>query len=230
MRTAHVWAACRVREERLVGESGESVCAVPPKYNLYCLRQNPHVHEQALFADVIGVEDDPTAVVCVVSSRDLPQTRDARLCRKIGRQIPTIAQHLFLHDGPRSNEAHLSPQHVPELRQLIEAGLAQEAAEPRDSGVASQLVIAQPFSARFGVFLEQLLQELFGVRHHGAELQALERLAALTDAPVAEQDGTAFLSHAYGDDDDQRGEDEADRQRAGNVEDSLRLGVGEPAR
>ena len=63
--------------------------------------------------------------------------------------------------GPRADEAHLTAQHVPELWDLIDACLAQEAAEPGDARV----VLGGPFRA-LG----------FGVDEHGAELVNLEVL------------------------------------------------------
>src|SRR5262245_46518790 len=39
--------------------------------------------------------------------------------------------------GPRTDDRHLAAQHVQELRQLVEAGAAQEGADPRDSRVVA---------------------------------------------------------------------------------------------
>ena len=65
-------------------------------------------------------------------------------------------------------------------------------------------MVAQPFGPSLGIALEQVVQDLLGVRHHGAELQALERAPALADAAVAEQNGAVLDAHAYGDHQDQR--------------------------
>ena len=64
-------------------------------------------------------------------------------------------------------------------------------------------MIAQPFGPCAGVALEQLMEDLLCVGHHGAELQTFEGLAALTDAAVAQEDGSVRKAHAYGDDQDE---------------------------
>ena len=65
-------------------------------------------------------------------------------------------------------------------------------------------MVAQPFGPSLGVALEQVVQDLLGVRHHGAELQAFERAAALADAAMAEQNRAVLDAHAYGDHEDER--------------------------
>ena len=41
-------------------------------------------------------------------------------------------------ERPRADEAHLAAQHVPELRQLVEAALAQERADAGDARVVAR--------------------------------------------------------------------------------------------
>src|SRR6185437_5822837 len=60
----------------------------------------------------------------------------------------------------RADEAHLPPQHVEDLRQLIDAGLAHEGAHPRDARIA----LRRPLR----------LSVLLRIDAHAAELQQLE--------------------------------------------------------
>ena len=47
-----------------------------------------------------------------------------------------VALELVPERGSRADEAHVALQHAPELRQLVQAVLAQEAAERGDAGIA----------------------------------------------------------------------------------------------
>ena len=56
-----------------------------------------------------------------------PNRKNAPLLRRIAalHNVPVL--------GPRSNDRHISSQHVPELRQFVDAELAQQLANRRDS-------------------------------------------------------------------------------------------------
>ena len=93
-----------------------SVRAVPPQHDFDGLEENPQIHQQRLLADIVRVDHDPAPVIGVISAGDLPEAGDSRLRGHVGRQIAPIAEHFFLHDGPRTHQAHLATQHVPDLR------------------------------------------------------------------------------------------------------------------
>ena len=57
-----------------------------------------------------------------------------RLVARDGRQAPCRTQEIPL--GARPDEAHVPAEDVPELRELVEPGPAQQLPGPRDAGVA----------------------------------------------------------------------------------------------
>src|SRR5215210_1634758 len=76
--------------------------------------------------------------------------------------------------GSGANQAHLPPQHVPELWQLVQAGPAQESADARNARIVAQLVVLRILFPERSVFFQHFLQQSFSVRDHGAELDARE--------------------------------------------------------
>src|ERR1035441_10916544 len=80
-----------------------------------------------------------------------------------------------LVDGmrPRSNQAHFPEQHVPELREFVEAVAADDMADAGDSGVVVKFE-NRAFSL---VAVAQLFLEELGVGHHGAKLVTAEAAA-----------------------------------------------------
>src|SRR5688572_20401353 len=80
--------------------------------------------------------------------------------------------------GPRPNQAHVATQNVPQLRNLVEPGLAHEAADRRNARV---LVAGAPHRA--GARL--------GVGAHRAELVNGERRAVEADALLVIEDRVA---------------------------------------
>src|SRR5690606_1158379 len=89
----------------------------------------------------------------------------ADLLRQLGDELRPLRA--------RTDQAHVAAQHVPQLRQLVDAGLADEAAHARDACV----LLAGP--DRHAVLLR--------VRAHAAELDQAERAAAFADALLAVQ-------------------------------------------
>ena len=83
--------------------------------------------------------------------------RQARL--EIGDELRTL--------GPRADEAHLALEHAPRLGQLVDADLADEAADAGHPGI----VLLRPHR----------LAAHFGIGPHGAQLDDLERLAIEAD-------------------------------------------------
>src|SRR5678815_2844199 len=77
----------------------------------------------------------------------------------------------------RPDEAHLSAQHVQDLRQLVDARGTDERADAGDAAV----VLLRPLR----------LPVALGVLAHAAELEQLEWLPVLPDAHLTIQDGRA---------------------------------------
>src|SRR5215203_717416 len=77
----------------------------------------------------------------VVAPGDLPWSGDPwRYAQYLALRNPNLLG-LARQVGPGANQAHLPPQHVPELWQLVEASSAQEAADARDAGIFAELVV-----------------------------------------------------------------------------------------
>ena len=69
---------------------------------------------------------------------DLPDARQPR-CHVQPLPVPTAAGlGLGARQGAWTDQRHVAPQHVPELRQLVDARPAEESADVRDAGVVLQ--------------------------------------------------------------------------------------------
>src|SRR5690606_33933137 len=79
----------------------------------------------------------------------------------------------------RSHEAHLAPQDIEQLGQLIEFEAPEAGADRRNAGVAPS---------------GKLASGIFRTRYHGAELPDAEGLALLADTLLAEEDRAPILA------------------------------------
>src|SRR5690606_26042850 len=100
-----------------------------------------------------------------------------------------VVVHLYFttQRWPRANKGHLSSKHVDQLRQLIQAVLAQRPSDPRDSGILAHL---EQHAVALGK-IEQSGELRLRVAAHRAELQHAEGLAVQADAVLSEHRGTA---------------------------------------
>ena len=126
----------------------------------------------------------------------LPQPGDARLGVEHAPAVPRLVLlDLVGERRPRSDERHLAAQDVPELRQLVEARLAQEPPDRRDPRVVGHLehAVVAAVLARLSARLDEpahvlVMERVIRVRVHRPELQHRERLRILTDADLPEED------------------------------------------
>src|SRR6201999_3983031 len=100
---------------------------------------------------VVAVERDSASITRVVAPHDLPQPRDTGLRCEICVQVPAVALPFLANDGTRADEAHIALKNIPQLRQLIETGTPQEAANGRDPWVVPPFVIPIPLSMQFWI-------------------------------------------------------------------------------
>ena len=116
----------------------------------------------------------------------------------------------------------ISPaQHVEQLRQLVEAGLAQEAADAGDARIVPQLEVLLPSRARFGIWRARYSAAPRRIRHHRAELEAVERHAAAPDPLVAEQRRSAIAGDEQGHDQEHRRAEHDQQRRTDHVQHAL---------
>lgn len=138
---------------------------------------------EAPIADVPGVELEAAVEADVVAAADLPEAGNAGRGHADDGQI--VANLLFLAWQVRAwaDEAHLALDDVEDLRQFVEAVLADEFADLRDARVvAAEFLEFLPLLLGLGVLAEEVQEDAVGVLVHRAELVALEGLAALADA------------------------------------------------
>ncbi len=115
---------------------------------------------------------------------------------------------LVVECGSGTDEAHVAPQDVPELGQLVQAGLAQELPHPRDIRAAHR-----PHA---------LGAQVRGVLAHRPELQHREMPAVESDPALAVVDGPCVVEpDRRRDGDHERGQEYQSEEGESEVEDSL---------
>ena len=127
----------------------------------------------------------------VVPGLDLPQAGDAGADLVAGVQLGRELVDLSLQCRPGPDEAHVALEHVEQLRQLVEAGAAQDVADAGDPGVDGEL------EQRAGALVVGLHggQPGLGVDDHRAELEHPE-LDAARGRRAAGGTGPARRPHA----------------------------------
>lgn len=115
----------------------------------------------------------------------LPPAGDARLARE--ELVAAVAELVGLLErhGPGADHGQVAREHVDELRQLVQARPAQEAAHARDARVVVELLLAPPGLQLLGRHVP--LRVRVRVRHHAAQLPDVDALAAAADALLAEE-------------------------------------------
>ena len=162
---------------------------MPPPRRARAAKRPPHTRHPELEvqprshrADVDQVVAQPPARRDRVAAPRLLETRDPRAHRETPREPRNRALDArgeFRALGTRADQAHLAPQHVRYLRQLVEMEPAQHASHRRRARIAPR----RPDRAR-------LLFRAFG---HGAELQDLEHPSAPAEPRLPVQHGAAVL-------------------------------------
>ena len=110
----------------------------------------PVMHIPAVHLDALGIVD-------IASSAGLPHASDAGEDSVVLLDIFPIPRDFLLNDGAGSDEAHLTFEHVQELRQLIEAGLSKEGAALCDAGIVLQFEFSIPFFFRRRIGREEVV-------------------------------------------------------------------------
>lgn len=186
------------------------------------LEQVHEVDPDGPVADVPGVHGDALFVGGVAAAAGLPHAGDAGQDHAVLAEVVAVALDFFGDNRARADEAHVAADDVPELRQLVEAGLPEEGAELGDARVVLELEVLLPLFAGLGVLLEVFLEGFLCVRDHGLELVAREEHAIPADALMREDDMALVADgdHDGQHDEYRRNEDAADG-RADEVEDAL---------
>ena len=101
--------------------------------------EQAQVHGQRPVFDVVGVEADFFFKVKVGAAGGLTQARDAGLDGQQEFVMFLVFFYLFGQVWSRANEAHVTTQHIPKLRQFIDIPAAYEMADASDAGVVFDL-------------------------------------------------------------------------------------------
>lgn len=166
----------------------DSVGTLAEEYSLDGLEQVHEIDPDGPVADVPSIHGDALFVGGVAAAAGLPHAGDAGQNHAVLAEIDAVALDFFGDNRARADEAHVAADDVPELRQLVEAGLAEEGAELCDARVVLELEVRFPLLAGLGVLPEVLLKGLLGVWDHGLELIARKEPAIFADALVGEDD------------------------------------------
>ena len=178
-----------------------TLCRALGDEDLDGLDHDDEVLNQAVVLDVHEVVDEFVVRGGVVLGEDLGEAGDAGL-DVVAVGVLGVLRGELLDEvralGARADEAHVAVEDVPDLRQFVEAGGADEGADARDARV----VVGRELRAR----------EFLGVDAHRAELVDLVGPAEAAGADLAVE-GRAAVFELDGDGDghhERQGEDEGD--------------------
>gem|GEM_PF-5224097 len=137
-----------------------SVGAVATQYYACGFKQNGNISPQRPVFYIPGIKIDAGVIIDIITAAYLPQTGHTRLGHQVVVNVTGIAFQFSFDNRTRSYQAHLSADHVPELRKLIKAGFAQEAADAGNTRIVFQLEVTIPFCPRLLAGCQQRLQDV----------------------------------------------------------------------
>src|SRR6185436_10803713 len=193
----------------------------PPEHHGERAEQDAHILEQRPRRHVPMVEPAHLAERDVVRPEYLPQAGDTGL-QVESRESPPVDVAVLLGDErTRADEAHLAPEHVHQLWELVEREAAKNPPDARHPRVVRRLEHALVDA---GVLVQvcDLGFVRVGVRDHRPELEDLEPRVSPSHSHLPEDDGStrAELDRG-GDDEKHRSEDDERREREGDVHRTL---------
>jgi hypothetical protein len=167
-------------------------------------------------SDVLRIDVHVLVQQRAALARHLPQAGDAGT-NEVPGMVDEVVGLCDAHQlGAGANEAHVAFDDIEQLRQLVEAPLANETADRRVARIVEAFV-GLPAIAAIEVRVVRPT-----VVHHRPELDHAERLAVATDALLAKEDvGTEHQAHREGDTGDDRKEDHETEERTDEVDATL---------
>src|SRR5207302_1990042 len=94
-------------------------------------QKNAEIHADAALANQFEVHAATLRIRQAIAPRDLPQARDSRLHLQDFLGVgAVISSKLSEGHGARSHQRHLTRDHMPQLRQLVDRMAAAESREP----------------------------------------------------------------------------------------------------
>src|ERR1017187_863258 len=136
-------------------------------------QENREVEPDGPGVNVLEIQADPVPKIGdFVAAADLPETGEAGLDAQAAAVREVVEAFDLVHgERARAYEAHFAAQDVEQLRQLVEAELAENLAERRDARVVGDL----ENGAGHFIHRGQFVLELLGVgrsEEHTSELQS----------------------------------------------------------
>src|ERR1051326_487765 len=129
-----------------------------------------------------------------MAGRHLPEAGKSGGNVKPPEMLQIISLEVVFRMGTRAHHAHISFEHIEELRQFIDAVLAQKASQAGNAGVIDNFEGgAVPF-----IHVHQPVLSGIGISHHGAKFVAAEFAPLASHAPGLIKDG-AWRIESYGD-------------------------------
>src|SRR5882672_7752481 len=161
------------------------VRASSAQYRRNRLEEDLEIQPQRPVLDVVEIQLQPLGERELAPSGDLPQAGETRLHAEALALDALVEEiHVPQRHGARPDEAHLTGQHVEELRKLVEAAATQEAARSRDPRVVGDL----EDGARGLAQVLELRLSPAGVFHHRPELHHPEAPLVEADPLLHEED------------------------------------------
>src|SRR6266545_6098310 len=147
------------------------------------LQEDVHVEAQRPILDVVTVDPKSLVGIEVAPTRDLPQPRDSSTDLMAGAEELVVRVDLLDGEGARSHDAHVPSEHVPQLRQLVQAQRSERPPHASETWIVLQL--------------EERLREVDGlpferplvVGNHRPELVHSEHIPVLRHTELREEYG-----------------------------------------
>src|SRR5437867_11706146 len=90
--------------------------------------------------DVFAIEAyDFFKVNDAAATAHLPEARDPRLRSEAPKVMGLVILEIRLEERPRAHKRHVTQQHVPDLRELVETPSPEETADASDAGIVWNL-------------------------------------------------------------------------------------------
>jgi len=159
------------------------------------LRQDLQVQPYGPGTRILQIQANHFVKAGPAASFHLPQSGDAGLDFENAPPVPDFILSKFVGQRrPRSNKRHISTQDIPELRQLVQTGLADKAADGSHAWIF--LNLEDRLRSSFGLSINLSGDELFDIllvdfwvtiRSHRAEFQYCKSLPVLAETFLLEQ-------------------------------------------
>ena len=137
-------------------------------------------------ADIPGIHLDAFFISRVAAAAGLPHAGDAGADHVEVFDVRAVFGDFILDDGPWADEAHFPFEDVEQLRQFVQAGLAQEGATLGDARIIFQFEFCFPFFPGLRVAFQEFFQFHVGIDAHAAEFITVEFFTVPADAAMLE--------------------------------------------